>query len=321
MARAKKKTATKPERVGVKRHGKINQGENKQLDVKSSEAQREGVKVAPKSAKVGAAAVRQCAVTRERKPESQLLRFVLDGQGRITPDIKRRLPGRGVWVTANRSVLADALRRRVLLRGLKAESGLRDHADVETVGGAGSAPGREGASSVGEPADLLVVVEGLLRRSALGALSLANKAGQLTLGFEAVAKALASRGVIGLVHASDCADDGRLKLDRLFGRTTGRENAGKNETGSRIVTGRTDEGDGVLNDPSDVDPEESVWPIVGIFSCEELSSTLGRTNVMHAALKEGGASASFLKEAQRLSSYLGPAPARPSRRRLKQDKV
>lgn len=309
MERSTKKTATRADRADVKRHGKINQGENKQLDVKSSEAQREGVKVERKSAKVGAAAVRQCAVTRERKPESELLRFVLDGQGRITPDIKRRLPGRGVWVTANRGVLADALRRRVLLRSLKAEGLVCDQADAMSGSEAdGASKGKDDSvflEAVREPTDLLVVVEMLLRRSALGALSLANKAGQLTLGFEAVARALASGGVIGLVHASDSADDGRRKLDRMFERTTD----------------RMDGGDGVLKDTPDIGRQEGILPIVGFFSCEELSSALGRTNVMHAALKEGGASASFLKEAQRLSSYLGPAPAKPSRRRLKQDKV
>ena len=121
MTQSTPKTASPSEKAGVKTHGKIKRRKNKQLDVKSRKAQREQVKVPRKSAKVGTETVRQCAVTRERKLESQLLRFVLDGQGRATPDIKRRLPGRGVWVTANRSVLAEAVKRGTLLRGLKAE--------------------------------------------------------------------------------------------------------------------------------------------------------------------------------------------------------
>ncbi len=128
MTRSISKTVSPSEKAGAKTHGKIKRRENKQLDVKSRKAQREEVKVSRKSAKVGTETVRQCAVTRERKPESRLLRFVLDGQGRATPDIKRRLPGRGVWVTANRSVVAEAMKRGTLLRGLKAEGGLRAHA-------------------------------------------------------------------------------------------------------------------------------------------------------------------------------------------------
>jgi predicted RNA-binding protein YlxR (DUF448 family) len=310
MARSTKKTAARAESARGERHGKIKQEENKQLDVKSAVAQREEVKVADKSAKVGAAAVRQCAVTRERKSESELLRFVLDGQGNVTPDIKRRLPGRGVWVTANRDVVAEAARRGVLLRSLKAGEVSQRQAGRSRGGGLGRAAGTGDGASVqgvpaGEPGDLPAVVEKLLRQSALSALSMANKAGQLTLGFEAIARALASGGVVGLAHASDAAEDGRRKLDRMFVKSVGER----------------DRDDEVLDGPSGPRREESVGPVVGIFSCEELSSALGRTNVVHAALRKGGASAGFLKEAQRLSSYLEPAPARPSRRRLKQDKV
>jgi hypothetical protein len=247
-------------------------------------------------------------VTRERKPESELLRFVLDGQGNVTPDIKRRLPGRGVWVTANRSVLAEGIRRRVLLRSLKADGASPRQTRDGAAAGQAAGPGNESSAQgvlAGGTGDLPAVVEKLLRQSALGALSMANKAGQLTLGFEAVARALAAGGVVGLIHASEAAEDGRRKLDRMFVRDVG----------------ETNRDDGVSGGPSGPRREESVGPVIGIFSCDELSSAVGRANVVHAALKKGGASASFLKEAHRLSSYLEPAPAKPSKGRLKQDKV
>jgi predicted RNA-binding protein YlxR (DUF448 family) len=312
--------------------GKNKRRPNKQLDVKSAGAQREEVKVPRKSAKVGAAVVRQCAVTRERRPESELLRFVLDIQGHVTPDIKRRLPGRGVWVSANRGVLAEAVRRRTLARALKAESDPRKRA--ETDPGAETGVRREVGNlpETGEDhpvedlsaeahRDLPAEVEELLRRSALGALGLANKAGQLTLGFEAIARALASGGVVGLIHAAEAAEDGRRKLDWMFASGAGE---GGRKPAPALPGGAADEDNGaggMVPTESAADDEENDRPVVELFSCAELGSALGRTNVMHAALKKGGASASFLKEARRLSRYLEPAPAKPPKRRPKQDKV
>jgi predicted RNA-binding protein YlxR (DUF448 family) len=324
MTQSTPKTASPSEKAGVKTHGKIKRRKNKQLDVKSRKAQREEVKVSRKSAKVGAETVRQCAVTRERKHESRLLRFVLDGQGRATPDIRRRLPGRGVWVTANRSVLAEAVKRGTLLRGLKAEGEPRVKAkgsqgqdaetpEAETLSLAGDVLAEEPQAPPDQ--DLPAVVEALFRRSALGALSLANKAGQLTLGFEAVARALASGGVVGLIHAADAAEDGRRKLDRVFAKTMSAKIVSEKSADASVAD------DGILDAELQVEQEEDCSLIVEAFSCEELSSALGRTNVMHAALKKGGASASFLKEAHRLWRYLEPAPAKPSKRRSKQDKV
>lgn len=64
---------------------------------------------------------RQCAVTREVQPVSALIRFVLDPQGEVVPDLKRVLPGRGVWITATKEVVAVAEkdRKKVFGRGFK----------------------------------------------------------------------------------------------------------------------------------------------------------------------------------------------------------
>ena len=43
---------------------------------------------------------RMCIVTRARRSPDEMIRFVADPGGEIVPDIKRKLPGRGVWVTA-----------------------------------------------------------------------------------------------------------------------------------------------------------------------------------------------------------------------------
>lgn len=138
---------------------------------------------------VSANDIRQCLVTRERRPAAEMLRFVLDPEGVVVPDIKRRLPGRGVWVTADRDCLREAVRRRLFGRGFKCE--------------------------VRVDAELPETVERLLRDDALGALSLARKSGLVVTGFEKTRAQLLKGDVGALIAASDGAGDGRSKLLRL----------------------------------------------------------------------------------------------------------
>src|SRR5882724_87916 len=109
---------------------------------------------------VAAATERLCIATREVRPVGELIRFVAGPDGAVVPDLKRRLPGRGVWVTARRRVLEEAVRRRVFGRGLK--------------------------GCVMAPANLPEVLDGLLEQSALDALSMTHKAGLVVLGFAKV---------------------------------------------------------------------------------------------------------------------------------------
>lgn len=141
--------------------------------------------------------VRQCAVARNRGPEDDLLRFVLDPEKRVVPDIKRKLPGRGVWVTASRAAVEGALKQKSFFRGFR---------QAVTV-----------ASDLGE------IVDGILRHAALQDLAMANKAGCVVAGFAKVEKALAGSGRTTLLHASDAAPDGRRKLDRLVHRSADAE--------------------------------------------------------------------------------------------------
>ena len=41
---------------------------------------------------------RRCIVTRAERSPNDLIRFVVDPQGAVVPDVARKLPGRGVWV-------------------------------------------------------------------------------------------------------------------------------------------------------------------------------------------------------------------------------
>ncbi len=133
---------------------------------------------------------RRCAVTRETRPEHELLRFVADPDGVIRFDLKRKLPGRGVWITAFKPTLAEAVKRKAFSRSLR--------------------------QNVQAPVDLPHLVEDALRRDALNRLSLANKAGQVVAGFAKVAQAIDKGNSAALIHAEEAAPDGCRRLDRKF---------------------------------------------------------------------------------------------------------
>jgi hypothetical protein len=197
------------------------------------------------------ATLRMCAVGREQRPIDELIRFVVSPQGEIVPDIKRKLPGRGLWISASRQTVAEAVRRHQFSKGFK----------------------REVRVAATLPAD----VENLLIRSAVEALAIVAKAGQVTSGFAKVEAALRAQqggtGVQALIHASDGAPDGIRKLDALV-----RQNAGNRG-------------------------EKPEFPVVTALTSAELDLALGRSNVVHAALLAGPASKTFLSRSQILVRY------------------
>jgi predicted RNA-binding protein YlxR (DUF448 family) len=162
------------------------------------------------------ATVRMCAVTRQVRPIDELIRFVVAPSGEVIPDLKRKLPGRGLWVSASRRTLAEAVRRHQFSKGFKREVRVSPTLPAET--------------------------EALLVRSTLDALAMAAKAGQVISGFGKVEDALASRqtraSVEALIHASDGAADGIRKLDAVL-----RQNAVVNDKSNPIpvVTALTSE--------------------------------------------------------------------------------
>jgi uncharacterized protein len=162
------------------------------------------------------ATVRMCAVTRQVRPIDELIRFVVSPSGQVIPDLKRKLPGRGLWVSASHQAVAEAVRRHQFGKGFK-----RDVQVAPTL-----------------PAD----TESLLVRSATEALAMAAKAGQVISGFSKVEGALGQRqakaSIEALIHASDGAADGIRKLDAIV-----RQNAGINDESREIpvVTALTSE--------------------------------------------------------------------------------
>ena len=135
---------------------------------------------------------RLCVATREVRPVADLIRFVVGPNGEAVPDLKRNLPGRGVWVTASREVLGEAIKRKAFARGFKRDVRL--------------------------PADLIERTARLLEQSVLDALAIAAKAGSVVSGFAKVENALAHDHVVGLLHAAEAAPDGMKKLHAALHR-------------------------------------------------------------------------------------------------------
>jgi predicted RNA-binding protein YlxR (DUF448 family) len=144
------------------------------------------------------ATTRMCAVTRQVRPIAELIRFVVAPSGEVIPDLKRKLPGRGLWVSASHQAVAEAIRRNQFSKGFKR--------DVRAT-----------------PA-LAAETEALLVRSVIEALAMAAKAGQAVSGFSKVEGALEQRQAGALIHASDGAPDGIRKLDAIV-----RQNAGNSD--------------------------------------------------------------------------------------------
>jgi uncharacterized protein len=136
-----------------------------------------------------------CIVTRAVSPPATLIRFAASPAGVLTPDIKGKLPGRGVWVTCRRQVLEEAIRRKAFARGLKVP--------------------------VAAPDGLPDLVDRLLLTDARQSLALANKAGLVVTGFAKVEAVLASGRAAALVSASDGGEDGRSKLRQAARRGVG----------------------------------------------------------------------------------------------------
>src|SRR3954447_12594657 len=65
------------------------------------------------------AATRMCALTRQVRPLEELVRFVVSPSGEVIADVKRKLPGRGLWLTASQAAVAEAARRHIFGKGFK----------------------------------------------------------------------------------------------------------------------------------------------------------------------------------------------------------
>ncbi|SES09133.1 hypothetical protein SAMN04490244_105299 [Tranquillimonas rosea] len=135
---------------------------------------------------------RRCIATGERHPKRGLIRFVVSPENAIIPDVAEKLPGRGIWVSAERSALDTAVSKRLFSRAARQQ--------------------------VTVPETLVSDVEGILLRRVQDRLALARKAGKAVAGYEKVKDWLGKDEAAILLQASDGSDRGKSKLHRPRGR-------------------------------------------------------------------------------------------------------
>lgn len=139
---------------------------------------------------------RKCIVTGEAQPKGGLVRFVVAPDGRLAPDVLGKLPGRGIWVSADRAAMDLAVRKKHFARAAR--------------------------QPVEVPEDLTGLVEGILVRHVVELIGLARKSGSAVAGYEKVRDWLDKEKAIVLIQASDGSGRGKSKLSTPhFGRFVG----------------------------------------------------------------------------------------------------
>ena len=146
---------------------------------------------------------RKCIVTGEVQPKAGLIRFCLDPEGQVTPDILGRLPGRGFYVSADRKAIEKAATKGLFARAAK--------------------------QPVKVPEGLADLVEALVLRRVQDTISLCRKANAAVTGYEKVKEWLMDGRARVLVQAADGSERGKTKLrppeigGRFIGCLTARE--------------------------------------------------------------------------------------------------
>lgn len=144
---------------------------------------------------------RKCIVTGDVQPKRGLVRFVVGPEGQIVPDLAEKLPGRGIWVSADRAIM-DKAAKGAFARGAR--------------------------QAVTVPDGLSDLVEAALAKRVVDTISLARKAGYAVAGFEKVKGWLSEGKAKVLLQASDGSERGKGKLwtppgGRWFGCMTASE--------------------------------------------------------------------------------------------------
>jgi len=184
---------------------------------------------------------RRCVATGEVKDEAGLVRIALAPDGSVVPDLAAKLPGRGAWVSADRASVERAVARKAFNRAFGAP--------------------------VTVPDDLSGLIERLLEERALNLIGLARRSGDLAAGRDAVRLALKAARPAWRIEASDAAEDGRSKIDRLT---------------------------------------QGAWgevPVAGCFTAEAVGRALGRGPVVHAVMSEGPQARGFTTVMGKLSGF------------------
>ena len=132
---------------------------------------------------------RKCIVCGEVKEKEQLLRFTLTPDNQVIPDFKKKLPGRGIYVSVSKAALQKAVDKNLFAKAVK--------------------------KNVKVGAELIQTVENILKKKGLESICLAKKAGDLVTGFEKVGEKIRHGKVSFLFEAADAGADGHQKIMAL----------------------------------------------------------------------------------------------------------
>jgi predicted RNA-binding protein YlxR (DUF448 family) len=181
-----------------------------------------------------------------------MIRMVLSPDNVLTPDIANKLPGRGAWVRADRASIEAARKSGAFSRSFKRK--------------------------VSVPDGLSDQVADLLKRRALGLISMGLKGGRISLGFDQVRGLSRTDPIAWRIEAKDGSADGRSKI-RVLAKAVARE----------------------LECP--------LPRVVGLFTAEELGQALGRGSVVHIAIPRGPLAKSFGELMDKLAGFEPLIPA------------
>ena len=135
---------------------------------------------------------RKCIATGESQPKAGLIRFCVGPDGMLVPDVLGKLPGRGVYVTADRELIDKAVKKNLFSRAAR--------------------------QPVKVPDGLAELVERLVTQRVIDMLSLARKAGDAVMGYEKVKDWLVKGKAATLIQASDGSERGKTKLHAPDGK-------------------------------------------------------------------------------------------------------
>lgn len=181
---------------------------------------------------------RKCIATGRVLPKKQLLRFTVSPDNQIIPDFKKKLPGKGIYVTNSFKVLQSTVEKNLFAKVLKRK--------------------------IRVEASLTVLVEQLLKKKALDAVSLARKAGVLVTGLDKVLDSLKKGKVAFVLEAQDAGDDGHQRI---------------------------------LLQAKDVN-------VYRLFGTEELDTALNKVNTVHAAFVKSEMAKMVQNEFNKLADFL-----------------
>ncbi len=137
---------------------------------------------------------RRCIASGESGPTAMMIRFVVGPDAQVVPDVAGKLPGRGMWISADRAAIEKVVKKGLFSRAAKTRVKVAD--------------------------DLADQVEKLLRQRLTNNVAMARKAGIAICGLEKVKTALETGKAKLLLQASNGSERAKRELRPPNGEET-----------------------------------------------------------------------------------------------------